>query len=211
MLEDIPANNFRARTFRYVAEHKEAQQFLEEQKLGSREIREMLDLLRDRGLSPSADEYLDAPFQIHPGRGYPSERFSDGSFPVFYSALEIETVDAEAKASQVQYALDHPDRLVYFMRVSCQFSGQTKDLRPYLPSMAFLTAPHNPECHQIGSEAHGAGLDGLLTPSAQKQSGTCLPVFRRSALSDAREEMTVTFSWDPITNTIELASTARSQ
>jgi hypothetical protein len=206
MLENIPAGHFRARSFRYAAEHKDHQQRLADWKLAPDQIREMLDVLRALGLLPSADEYLDAPFRLRPDGKYTKGRFSDGSFPVFYSALEIETVKAEVKASQVRYALGYSSsRLVHFVRVSCQFVGQTKDLRPHFPSMQFLTAPQNPECHQVGSEAHGEGLDGLLTPSAARLHGTCLPVFRRSALSDPHEEQAVVFSLNQTTNSIELS------
>lgn len=204
MLEHVPVARFEGRTFRYTVEHQEHQQVLHDLNYGPEEVREMLDLLRERGVLGSSEQYLDAPFRVRPNGEYPAGRFSDGSYPVFYSALEVATAEAEAIDAQVRFAIGRSTRLAHFVRVSCQFAGQVKDLRPHLPAMPFLIAPQNAECHGIGAEAFREGLGGLLTPSAQRQEGTCLPVFQRSALSEPREEQMVVFLWNPDTNSIEL-------
>ena len=208
MLEHIPDQLLDTRTFRYAVQQPDDQKFLHEHGLGPEEIRELLDLLRERRLLTSLEQYLDGPFRPRASTGYPSGRFSDGTIPVFYSALEPETAEAEAINLQVKYAIENASgRLANFMRVSCRFSGQTKDLRPYVSTMTYLTASSTSDyrqCRLLGSEAHHNGLDGLTTPSAQRSGGTCLPVFRRPVLSDPQEERAVIFSWDPATRAIQV-------
>lgn len=204
MLEEIPSFNFQSRTYRYALAQEDVQKELHDRQFDSEQVREMLEVLRDRAVLEPPNQYLDRPFQPRHSGNYGSGRFSDGAFPVFYSAVEFDTATAEAIENQIRYAVSNSSRLANFVLISCAFSGQTKDLRPLLPDMPFLVADDHSECQRIGTEAHLDGLASLLTPSAQQENGTCLPVLLRAALSDAREERHVVFRWNPETQSIEL-------
>ena len=55
---------------------------------------ELRELLAYSGYGAQFDELLDGPFQPKP-RLRSRTRFSDGSFPVFYSSLDAVTAEAE--------------------------------------------------------------------------------------------------------------------
>ena len=96
MIEIIPSEPLQVHVYR-MAVAKRISRFLEEQGLDSRSVEETKDFLRAYGMKDSAEEVCDAPFKpksrLH--NVYSKSRFSDGSFPVFYSSQQIQTADAE--------------------------------------------------------------------------------------------------------------------
>jgi len=165
----------------------------------------VLRFLRDQGQSDDPDLYLRKPFDPKPQ--YPEQsRFSDGKTAVYYGAFERETARAE-----VIYHL--PSRLgrhgpAYYREVNCDFRGTAKDLRSHIRRLPFLTADKEQggydKCNEVAKEAIGQGLDGLLTKSARRAEGTCVPVFRRDALSNSRPGRYIALSYDPISGTVAI-------
>ena len=170
---------------------------------------EMLVFLHDRNKTDSLETLLDKPFESKPQLVPKQTRFSNGAIRIFYSALEPETVEAEVFAWYAKYALNNAgkERTAYYRRFTCDFQGDIKDLRPHLAAMPCLIqdeAAGYPDCNRIGTEAVSEGLDGLLTPSARKHEGTCLPVFRREALSNPQSQDFVAFKFDPSSGKISV-------
>lgn len=157
----------------------------------------MRELLAAVGREATVDELCDAPFK--PKRKLRRRtRYSDGTFPVFYSSLEPETAEAEV-GHWLPAVMGRPKtvRTMYYRRLECTFSGREKDLRTKVPEWPDLV--HEADytfCNRIGAEAHELKLDGLLVPSA-RSAGANLPVFRREAISDAELGGTVTATYDP--------------
>ena len=128
--------------------------------------------------------FFDPIFKPKP-RNNGGSRFSDGSFPVFYSSLEKETAKAESCYLYNELrGRNKPFRRVLF---SCQFSGNVKDFqastcpkfkqnRDQADGYAF--------CQELGKQDSGDRLYGLLVPSARNLGGVNLPVFSRYALSN---------------------------
>lgn len=163
---------------------------------------EMFVFLHDRNKTDSLESLLDKPFESKSQLTPEPTRFSDGAIRVFYSALEPETAEAEVITGYAKYALNNAgeERTAYYRRFACNFQGDVKDLRPHLAAMPCLIQDEiagYPNCNRIGTEAVSEGLDGLLTPSARKHEGTCLPVFRREALSNPQSQDFVAFKFDP--------------
>lgn len=139
----------------------------------------------DAGYRSGLNELLDSPFRRKPKKS----RFSDGSFPVFYSSLDTETAEAESRYHLPRYA-GRPERsrTMFYRRFSCRFEGVEKDLRPKLGEWPDLVHPSDYTfCNHLGQEARVSGIDGILAPSARRSDGTNLPVFRRRALHDPEE------------------------
>ena len=63
-------------------------------------------------------------------------------------------------------------------------------------------------CNALGAEAVESGLDGLLTPSARKDHGTNLPVFRRRAIDNPVVEARVAVTLDPSTGEVSSRESA---
>ena len=161
--------------------------------LAGREIQAMLAVA---GLATSPEELCDAPFK--PKRAYRRPtRFSDGSFPVFYSSLSADTAEAELGHWLPRY-LGRPEapRTAYYQRFSCSFAGTEKDLRDKLADWPGLVSDDYTFCNRLALDARQQDLDGLVTPSA-RHSGANQPVFRRRALSDPQPEGLVAYTYDP--------------
>lgn len=184
MLDSIPTERRKIRVFR-MASYQDDTAFLQVSGLDQEPIEEVADLLRETGNKASLADLLNAPFR--PKRtlgktGFRVTRYSDGSFAVFYSALDAETAEAE-----VRHWSTRAGRRAWYQRFACDFTGSVKDLRPKRKAWPGLT--HGSDyglCNKLGVEAKKKSLDGLLAPSA-RCDGTNLPVFERSVLSNARD------------------------
>ena len=181
---------------------------LQDMGLDTEDAKEMLTLLQGRNKVDSLESLLDKPFEAKPQLVPEPTRFSDGTTRVFYSAIKTETAEAEVFHWYVKYALGKAgeERTAYYRRFACNFQGEVKDLRPYLATMPCLTQEDHSDCNRIGVEAVSEGLDGLLSPSARKPEGTCLPVFKRKALSNPQDKGYFGFKFDPSTGSISVVA-----
>lgn len=171
---------------------------------------EMLHFLRERGLLEVSDELCYAPFKKKPwlDRERSSQtRFSDGSYAVFYSTLEVKTAEAEL-CHWVPKVFGNPTkpRTRYYACFSCEFRGAVMDLRPVHIDYPDLTAEDYGFCNTLGAEAIELGLNALLSPSAREFDGTCVPVFSENSINNATVLRDVAVTYYPATNMVELKS-----
>lgn len=202
MLDELPTQRSTRRVFRLARDP--TLDFLTELGLEAEaeaELREALAALRG---AASAAELCEAVFR--PKRRLRRRtRYSDGSFPVFYSSLEPETAEAEVKHWWAAF-LGTPEkpRTAYYRRLECKFSGREKDLRAMTSEWPGLV--HKTDyafCNQLGAEARELGLDGLVVPSA-RHAGTNLPIFRRAAIAEAELGDAVAVTYDPASDSLSL-------
>lgn len=203
MLESIPTRNVHIEVFR-LAVNFEVDEFLRKSGIDAPGIGEMADLLRARKISDSPEDLCDGPFR--PKRrisrtAYAASRFSDGSFPVFYSSREVRTAEAEVRHWIPKYSRGLADpHTSWYTRFACDFDGAAKDLRPKKREWPELVHDHDYRfCNGLGAEARAMSLDGLVTPSARQEEGTNVPVFARRAISKPRDYVLVAVSYDPTT------------
>ena len=203
MLETISSQNNRRRIFR-LANLPLDDDFIDELELdaeGDDELREMLAAV---GSSTDPSELCGAPFRPKRRLRYRT-RFSDGSFPVFYSSLEAGTADAEARYWFPRYiGTPQIPRKAFYRRFSCTFDGMEKDLRPKVTEWPDLI--HQSDytfCNQLGAEARQLGIDGLLAPSA-RYNGANLPVFKRQAISNPVLGDVVSMTFHPDTGKVTI-------
>lgn len=135
----------------------------------------------------SLEEILDGTFRPRDDASppYREGRFGDGTFGVYYSALEEDTCKAEV-AYHLQKDIDDPDPRSYTM-IECRYEGRTANLlgkEEQHPQLVNSTEAAWSFCQDLGREAVEGDLDGFLTASARRPGGTCVPVFTRAALSD---------------------------
>ncbi len=157
----------------------------------------MRTLLEQRSQGANLEELCDAPFRRkHKIRR--RTRFSDGSFPIFYSSLDSATAEAEVRhwLPTIIGQPEHP-RTAHYRLFSCAFVGIEKDLRPKIQEWPLLV--HDSDytfCNELGAEANHLKIDALVTPSARHE-GINLPVFTRESISDPNEEALVTLTYLP--------------
>ena len=165
----------------------QAEHFLASLGLDAQSEQEMQQLIDAAGYRPDLEELCDAPFR--PKRRLRRQtRFSDGSFPVFYSALELATAEAEVEHWFPAFAgTPGRPRTAYYQRLCCTFDGLEKDLHPKQADWPELVRDDDYTfCNRLGAEALRSELDGLVTPSAKREGGANMPIFRRRAIRDPR-------------------------
>ncbi len=168
----------------------------------SQERKELISCLAEHHLTDDLDPLLDTPFK-QKSRSNPT-RFSDGTFPVFYSSLDSKTAAAETK-HWVPERLGRPSepRTIYYRQFSVHFDGTEMDLRSKVGEWPKLIHDNDYYfCQQIGAEARQLDLDALVTWSARRNEGTNLPVFSRHAISQPRQEGLVAMTYDPATGEV---------
>lgn len=125
-------------------------------------------------------------------------RFSDGSKRVYYSALDLATtIDERLHWFRKECQPTQVVRL-YLRLLQCNFAGSTKNLIPYADALPFLTSEDGySQCNALANEAIACGLDALLTPSARRAGGTCVPVFSERSLSNPTFTSSHVFEFTP--------------
>jgi len=207
VLGSVPTERNQHKLYR-LANQLPIPDFLEEQGLEGESVQEMEDLLHARGIVDSPDELCEVPFRVKTRLnkdGRYITRFSDGSFPVFYSALEMETAEAET-CHWFRKIVGKPNtpRTGYYLCFRCDFDGLVKDLRSKHMEWVELTDEDYEFCNKLGAEAVQLDLDALLSPSARKADGTCVPVFTRTSISNPQAVTHVAVTYDPSTDNVQL-------
>lgn len=201
MIEVAATEHFGGTTFRYMLQER-ASEMLREMGLDTAGVDEVLAASNTTVDNAALVALLDSAFITKAGLPPEKTRFSDGTIRVLYSALEQQTAAHEAFDWYIKDAVSgaRSKRVVFYMLASLDFAGAVKDLRPHHAAMPFLTQRDDPsmsKCNEIGLEAVGSNLDGLLSPSAAIKPGTCLPVFQRRALTNLNYLRLEKFTLDP--------------
>ena len=205
MLGELPGQRNHRQVFR-LASIPSDDGFLAELELDAVGRVELRNLLASSGHGTGLDDLCGGPFR-RKRRFRPLTRFSDGSFPVFYSSLDAATAQAEMQHWFSFYAgQPRKPRTAHYLRFSCTFEGIEKDLRPKVADWPDLVHESDYEfCNRIGAEAKRSGLDGLVTPSARHE-GTNLPIFAREAISNPSRHDFVAFTYHPDTGEVAVSS-----
>ena len=206
LLDEIPTAYSLRRIYRLTSlpEHDE---LLAELELDDLSEQELSDLIAS-GRGTSLEEPWDAPFRPK-RRLNRATRYSDGSYSVFYSALDPATAEAEVAHWFKKEFGGRPQgqRSAYYRCFTCLFEGQEKDLRDKQSEWPELV--HDSDytfCNRIGADAVRLELDGLVVPSARRDNGSNLPVFKRSAIRDPAAQDLVKITLDHRTGEIAIAT-----
>lgn len=115
-------------------------------------------------------------------------RFGDGSYPVYYSALEMETCEEEVRHRLREAKAAVPFDM-YFQFIACDFSGAILHLcgsEGAHPELVSKTEDGYPFCQALAQVARNSAIDAFHSPSARRTGGICAPVFSRPALANPR-------------------------
>jgi hypothetical protein len=120
-------------------------------------------------------------------------RFGDGSYGVYYSALEEDTCIEEIRhhyqrefEQQRTGRFPHPR---YYHLLTCDFAGVALVLTGHEDQYSDLVSPTDagyPFCQNLASMARQDGVDALYSRSARAPAGTCVPVFTEASVTNPR-------------------------
>ncbi len=132
-------------------------------------------------------------------------RFSNGDWPVFYTAIGRETAEKESSYHYGRKAAGDPlaRRPVHYSIVRCAFKGEAIDLLRKLRDWPELISDNYTFCNGLGKEAHDMGLGGFLSPSARNPGGTTVQAFLPATLSSPIIEATARLTYDTGTTVVE--------
>lgn len=126
-------------------------------------------------------------------------RYSNGKFPVLYTAITEEVALVEKGhwvvkllLDPLKMSIDLPFYYVYEVEIdgSCREYSVSDDVRIVHPTDYAY-------CNALGSAAVNDGISYLLVPSARRMGGTCAPVFCSSNTSlDNLSSKEFYYSWN---------------
>jgi len=185
MLETIDPIEIREIVYR-LANPPHLRAALAELETEGAEALEAIDFLRGTP-TDDATVLLTGPFADNSDYKPISTRFSDGTWRVFYSALDPETCEKEVGHWCVRNMQSDPPvlRRFFYREFSCHLDGRGYDLRPMRDTWPFLTGDIStyPQCQDLAREARTGNADAMLCPSARHRDGTTAPVFVLQVLS----------------------------
>ncbi len=212
MLDEIPGERSQRIVFRLSRASANDDHFLADLDLDAEARNELLNFLSGRIPQDPTSELIDGPFRPK-ARLRNRTRFSDGSFPVFYSALAAETAEAEMAYWFRKEYVGKPQssRTAYYQGFHCTFEGLEKDLRSKAQDWPNLV--HDSDysfCNRLGAEAREQRVDGLVVPSARHE-GANMPIFARQAVSGPELEGTVAMTYSPDTGEVSINHLSQEQ
>ena len=205
MLEEIRSKRNHRIVYRLSRVTAHDDQFFSELELDEEGRKELSALLIRKIPSNPIEELIDGPFRPMKKLRIRT-RFSDGSFPVFYSSLTTETATAEVAYWFRKEFMGKPrrNRTAYYQSFHCTFEGLEKDLRPKAEEWPKLI--HDKDysfCNLLGVEAREKSIDGLIVPSVRHE-GSNIPIFAREAIKGAELDGIVAITYSPHNDKISL-------
>jgi hypothetical protein len=149
----------------------------------------------DRVSGPGTSAIMAAFTHLNPE----GDRFTDGSYGVFYAGLTFDTAVAETRYHRANFlsATDEPaqevDMRVYAVDLTAQMHD-IRGLRAELP--ALYHASNYGMAQQAARELRDAGSDGIVYQSVRDEGGECAAVFRPQLLTNCRQERHLSYVWD---------------
>jgi|GEM_PF-93700 hypothetical protein len=164
----------------------------------------------------ASTDFIERGFLYSTAIGYPFEtdhfmasRYSDGRFPVWYGALDLETTVLETLYYMVREVRAMPDwhgellvreRAVY----QVQLTALAFDVRAKARLHPALTADDYHVTWQIGRRLSYEGHPAILYPSARRPGGSNVAVFHRKVLSAPKLIHYLTYRLYPASQHIEV-------
>jgi RES domain len=109
-------------------------------------------------------------------------RYSDGSYPVLYTATKAEVAKAERCYWLIEtvFKKTSVSEVDNFFLYSCAVAGKCFDYTRNWKKNKNLVHPTDYKyCHELARRSLDAGAEFLIVPSARKLGGCCVPIFKK--------------------------------
>lgn len=127
------------------------------------------------------------------------DRFTDGSFGVFYAGRNIETAVAETEFHRIKFMLDtkEPAQELDMRVYAVDLDAGLHDIREmYDTHKGYYDPDTYGESQKLAIELRNAGSNGIVYKSVRNEDGECVAVFRPKLLSNCRQERHLCYVWD---------------
>ena len=149
----------------------------------------------DRVSGPGTSVIMAAFTHLNPN----GSRFSDGTYGVFYAAIDLETAIAETRHHRERFMrATRQRRMELDMRVYLvDLQGELHDLRGRRTAqpLVYRTDDYSAGQH-LGRTLRETGSNGIAYDSIRRIGGECAAVFRPPLLSNVRQERHLCYVWD---------------
>ena len=149
----------------------------------------------DRVSGPGSSAIMAAFTHLNPE----GDRFTDGSYGVFYAGFSLETAISETRYHRTRFleATDEPAQELDMRVYAVDLEAQMHDIRGKQDMLPELYHPKNYGIAQAtASDLRDAGSDGIVYDSVRHEGGECVAVFRPRLLSNCRQERHLCYVWD---------------
>jgi len=130
------------------------------------------------------------------------DRFTDGSYGVFYVAHGLDTAIAETRYHRARFMARTSESAQQIdMRVyAVDLAAELHDIRGAKAEYAALHDPGSyAHSQDFATKLRAAGSNGIAYDSVRHQDGECAAVFRPRLLSNCRQERHLCYVWDGAT------------
>jgi hypothetical protein len=127
------------------------------------------------------------------------DRFTNGSYGVFYASLTIETAIAETSYHRVGFlaATDEPAQELDMRVYAVDLDAELHDIRGVRESHPAYYHPRSYAMSQeLAAQLRDDGANGIAYLSVRHDGGECVAVFRARLLSNCRQERHLCYVWD---------------
>ena len=127
------------------------------------------------------------------------DRFTDGSYGVFYAGLTLETAVAETKHHRIRFlqATAEPAQELDMRVYAVDLVADLHDIRGMQASNPAWYHPTRYAMPQeLARNLRESGSDGIVYDSVRRDGGECAAVFRPRLLSNCRQERHLCYVWD---------------
>lgn len=127
------------------------------------------------------------------------DRFTNGSYGVFYASLTIETAIAETRYHRVRFlaATDEPAQELDMRVYAVDLDAELHDIRGMRESHpAYYHASSYAMSQELAAQLRDDGSNGIAYLSVRHDGGECVAVFRPPLLSNCRQERHLCYVWD---------------
>jgi len=149
----------------------------------------------DRVAGPGTSAIMAAFTHLNPS----GDRFTDGSYGVFYASLTLKTAIAETKHHRTHFmeATDEPAQELDMRVYAADLDSALHDIRGFRESHPAYYHPTNYGMSQeLAQHLRDEGSDGIAYQSVRHEGGECAAIFRPRLLSNCRQERHVCYVWD---------------
>ncbi len=130
---------------------------------------------------------------------YDGDRFTDGSFGVFYAGLTVETAVEETEYHRAKFMLATKE-----LAQELDMRVYAVDLDAGLHDIREMRETHNEyydpatygESQKLAIALRKTGSNGIVYKSVRDEDGECAAVFRPKVLSNCRQERHLCYVWD---------------